>query len=55
MSFEARCYDIAKLFLDEEYGNYENIEELRNKLAQTIQTTVEDFLDDLTEGGHPKC
>lgn len=64
MAYDARCYDLAALFLSDE-PTIDN-ETHRDALAQTIQTAIEDYiqfergleqtrreLNDQTCGSHP--
>ena len=41
MSFDPKCHELAKLFLDDQGTT---TEEATNELAQAIQDVIEDFL-----------
>ena len=47
MSYDTACYDLAASFLDDSNANHrkDNIE-LAKELAQRIQTTIEDFMEE---------
>ena len=44
MSYDVKCYALAEAFLDE--AGYNNTVD-KNKLAQAIQDTIEDYIVDL--------
>ena len=44
MSFDTRCYDLAKVFLSDHYVIPP--EPIVRELSQVIQTTIEDFIED---------
>lgn len=43
MSFDPKCYELAKYFIDDVSGS----EAMKNELAQRIQEAVEDWFFDL--------
>ena len=51
MSFDTKCYDLAKDFLSEEDNLIgiapDVVEKYVNELAQQIQDTIEDYLEDV--------
>jgi hypothetical protein len=44
MAFDAKCYELAVDFLDDAPGRV--TEKIRERLAQTIQDAIEEFLQD---------
>jgi hypothetical protein len=46
MSYDPKCEELADLFLDESYTGKDR-EAIIHALAQTIQTGIEDFLEEL--------
>ena len=41
MAYDSKCYDLAEFFLSEEK---DITEEMRQELAQDIQTVIEDYI-----------
>jgi hypothetical protein len=49
MSYDVKCYELAAEFLDDTDTQAINTTENRGKLAQEIQTTIENFIESATE------
>lgn len=47
MSYDPACYDVAKAFLEDSPAI--DSEPMRERLAQTIQDTIEDFIEQEAE------
>lgn len=46
MSYDTKCHDLAKAFLSDVKIDYDDIRaRLENRLAQEIQTTIENFIE----------
>ena len=52
MSYDSKCYDLAREFLDDEPGL--NTIDNAKELAQDIQDAIEDFIEYTRQSGHAK-